>query len=69
MKESTETWPRVVDEWSERVTRLAQAFRAGEALVDPKTQPDSCAYCELAALCRIDEQNGLSAQNPTAEEV
>jgi len=68
LKESTETWPRVIGEWSENMTRLAQDFRAGEALVDPKAQPDSCSYCELAALCRIDEQNGLRAQNSTAEE-
>jgi probable DNA repair protein len=68
LKESTETWPLVIDEWSRIMNSLARDFRAGKALVDPKRQPDSCSYCELSALCRIDEQNGLRLRNPSVEE-
>ena len=48
-------WKSLLNHWHEVVTQLAERFAAGEAHVDPKDRNRSCAYCHLAALCRIDE--------------
>jgi RecB family exonuclease len=57
LKEAAEQWPRVLDEWSVVLERLAAEFAAGEAGVDPKNGLNTCRehYCELAPLCRIRE--------------
>jgi len=58
LKEATEQWPQVLDDWRQTINQLAEDFRQGRAEVDPK-KPDTCAssYCELSGLCRIDEQS------------
>jgi hypothetical protein len=38
---------------------LGGRFRAGDAVVDPKTRT-TCTYCPLPGLCRIDEQGALA---------
>jgi hypothetical protein len=38
--------------------RLALRFAAGEAAVDPKRLPQTCRYCDLPTLCRINERGG-----------
>lgn len=48
-------WSEVLGEWREVVTGLACDFAAGNATVDPKDYPKTCAYCPLPTLCRIDE--------------
>jgi len=44
--------------WSEVLTRLAEEFRAGIAVVDPKKQEKTCLYCAQKPLCRIREAAG-----------
>jgi probable DNA repair protein len=58
LKQATDEWPAVLDDWKGTVMRLAGEFRAGQAMVDPKNGLATCegSYCELAALCRINEQ-------------
>jgi hypothetical protein len=33
-------------------------FAAGGAAVDPKRLPQTCRYCDLPTLCRINERGG-----------
>ena len=40
-------------EWRTVFERLAQQFLEGNARVDPKTFPATCAFCQLHPLCRI----------------
>jgi len=56
LKEITEHWPQVLDDWQQTINQLAEDFRMGRAEVDPK-KPNTCqtSYCELSGLCRIDE--------------
>jgi len=56
LKEVTELWPQVLDDWQQTIKQLAGDFRSGKADVDPK-KPTTCetSYCELSGLCRIDE--------------
>lgn len=49
-------WSALFDAWRDALTGLAQAFRRGDARVDPKG-PDTCRYCDLHALCRIYERD------------
>ena len=60
LKEAMEQWPAVLQEWDATVKRLAADFKAGRAEVDPK-KPATCtsSFCELSALCRIDEWDEL----------
>lgn len=39
------------------LTRLAQEFQAGHAVVDPKQPDKTCRYCDLQSLCRIHEKD------------
>ena len=57
-----DAWGARVAAWVALLERLAGAFAAGEAAVDPK--PDACAYCHLAALCRIGEPPGEGDTEP-----
>jgi probable DNA repair protein len=43
-----------VDEWREVLTALAEDFHSGEARVDPKQYPQTCAHCDQRLLCRLD---------------
>ena len=56
LKQVTEQWPQVLDDWKQTISQLAQGFRHGRAEVNPK-KPSTCetSYCELSGLCRIDE--------------
>lgn len=49
-------WPDRLDQWQATLTGLAEAFRAGDARVDPKRFPATCEHCGLSALCRVHEQ-------------
>ncbi len=51
-------WDALVDHWSIVLERLAVQFAAGEAAVDPKRLPQTCRYCDLPTLCRINERGG-----------
>jgi probable DNA repair protein len=43
-----------VAEWGQVLTALAEDFHSGEARVDPKQYPQTCAHCEQRLLCRLD---------------
>jgi ATP-dependent helicase/nuclease subunit B len=49
--ESQEAWQARVREWRALVERLAAAFAAGQAAVDPK--PHACDFCPIASVCRV----------------
>lgn len=53
------TWEELIGEWQKNMQRLGEAFRAGRAEVDPKKPPQTCQFCALPALCRINEHDGL----------
>ena len=44
-----------IDGWSLVLNRLGEDFRNGKATVDPKDRRQSCRYCDLPTLCRINE--------------
>jgi ATP-dependent helicase/nuclease subunit B len=50
--------PDVVEEWRSALEQLAAGFARGEAVVDPRSYPKTCRFCELPGLCRIAEQRG-----------
>jgi ATP-dependent helicase/nuclease subunit B len=52
------SWAALVDHWSIVLERLAMQFAAGDAAVDPKRLPQTCRYCDLPTLCRINERGG-----------
>ena len=58
VREATEDWPRVLEQWRQTMDGLAQAFSQGRAEVDPKNGITTCtaSYCELMSLCRYHEQ-------------
>jgi ATP-dependent helicase/nuclease subunit B len=58
-------WSALVDAWRAELTRLATDFAAGHAAVDPK-KSDTCRYCEVALLCRLDERLGDAAEAVTS---
>lgn len=63
--EDCEDFDALLDTWQRDLGHLAEEYRAGKAPVDPKT-PQTCEYCHLGSLCRIDEQRG-PAHDLTAE--
>jgi ATP-dependent helicase/nuclease subunit B len=50
-------WTELVAAWRDELERLAGAFAAGVATVDPKRQPQTCRFCDLGPLCRIRERS------------
>ncbi len=50
------TMPDLVDAWTRSLHQLANAFRNGDARVDPK-EKSTCQYCKLPALCRIHDEH------------
>ena len=66
-----DSWSDVLNDWRATMERLGEAFRNGEASVDPKQYPGSCQYCELKPLCRIYElrlQDEASSEAEDAHE-
>lgn len=53
-------WPEILEHWRDTLMRLGREFMAGSAAVNPKVPGVTCRYCELKALCRIQEQFDLS---------
>jgi ATP-dependent helicase/nuclease subunit B len=49
--ESQDPWRLRVAQWRALIERLAAAFAAGHAAVDPK--PRVCEFCHVASVCRI----------------
>ncbi len=48
-----ETWPEVVAHWQAVLEGLSHEFITGVAVVKPKSRLNSCRYCDLQSLCRI----------------
>ncbi|HKE95684.1 MAG TPA: hypothetical protein VKB34_15320, partial [Povalibacter sp.] len=46
-------WDALLHHWNFTLTRLAEHYVAGDAVVDPL--PQECATCHLSTLCRIHE--------------
>jgi ATP-dependent helicase/nuclease subunit B len=55
--ETEDAWQGQLDAWQTTLTSLAEAFRAGDARVDPKEFPRTCVHCGLQALCRVHERH------------
>lgn len=55
--DSEAAWQAQLDAWQTTLTTLAEAFRAGDARVDPKEFPRTCEHCGLQALCRVHERH------------
>ena len=49
--QSQDAWQSRVQEWRGLLERLAGAFAAGQAAVDPK--PHACDFCQVASVCRV----------------
>ena len=61
--EDVEDWDALMEDWRTKVSRLAEAFMAGEAAVDPRDigkEQSACRYCEQKGLCRIFENAGVN---------
>ncbi len=54
-------WPQLQQHWRKVLSALARDFIAGKADVDPKQTPQSCQYCDLASVCRINHREVQSA--------
>jgi probable DNA repair protein len=54
-------WTSLVAAWRDELVRLAEAFAAGRAEVEPKRGLQTCRTCDLAALCRINERADAGA--------
>ena len=49
--------------WKNYIEELALAFLAGRSVVNPRAYPDTCEYCGLQSLCRINENPPLTNNN------
>jgi ATP-dependent helicase/nuclease subunit B len=56
------------EEWRTTLTRLAEDFVAGVAVVDPKKGRETCRYCAQGLLCRIREAEGVT-DNDISDEI
>lgn len=63
--QSQDAWQERVREWRSLVERLAAAFAAGQAVVDPK--PGACDYCHVASVCRVGDSL-IATEDDTLEE-
>ena len=55
------SWATLNQRWQRTLHALAQSFIAGVADIDPKQPAQTCQYCDLQPLCRIDiEQEDAS---------
>jgi probable DNA repair protein len=59
-------WQSLNECWRENLERLAQAFVAGDAKVDPLA-PASCTWCGLQPLCRINIAGDRLAAEPVEQ--
>ena len=50
------SWADLLAGWRHELEMLGQEFAAGEARVDPKRGDETCRYCDLKPLCRINER-------------
>ena len=51
-------WAALVASWDAELTQLARDFASGRAVVDPVRLAQTCRYCSLGAVCRLNERLG-----------
>jgi probable DNA repair protein len=52
-----DSWNTLLRGWRIELDQLGKGFAAGDARVDPKRGDDTCTFCDLHALCRINERS------------
>jgi RecB family exonuclease len=52
-----ESWEALLAGWRAELDRLGSGFASGDARVDPKRGDETCKFCDLHALCRINERS------------
>ncbi len=55
-------WEDLLGIWRETLRRLADQFSSGQAAVQPISIRQACERCDLQALCRIADENGLKSE-------
>ena len=50
------SWEDLLAGWRRELDALGVEFASGEARVAPKRGEETCRYCELKPLCRINER-------------
>lgn len=50
------SWEQQITQWNTTLCKLSDDFYAGVAKVDPKNPPETCTWCALKPLCRINEE-------------
>lgn len=50
------SWDNQLQAWQQTLTDLSTAFCNGQAQVDPKDSKQTCMWCQLQSLCRINEE-------------
>lgn len=58
------SWESLLDDWRRVLNGLGEAFRRGDARVDPKQPPQTCEYCGLKPLCRVHERAAAARVEP-----
>jgi probable DNA repair protein len=66
--EASATWAALNRRWRERLRRLANDYVQGKAMVDPLA-PQSCLWCGLQPLCRIDRAIDSSPETSAQDAV
>jgi hypothetical protein len=51
-----DSWETLLSGWRIELEELGHGFASGDARVDPKRGDDTCKFCDLHALCRINER-------------
>jgi probable DNA repair protein len=52
-----DSWEELLAGWRYELEALGKEFASGEARVDPKRGEQTCRYCDLKPLCRINERS------------
>ena len=60
---SPEELQKQQEAWRATLTRVAEDFAAGVAVVDPKKGRETCRYCAQGLLCRIREADGVGSDS------
>ncbi len=50
-----------LDQWRQTIEALATDFLAGKAQADPASYPETCEYCKLQCVCRIEGSRSSQA--------
>lgn len=56
-KSTALSWDEQITQWQHIFDQLSHAFYSGVATVDPKDPPETCNYCALKPLCRINDND------------